>query len=156
MNDVATVKTLPNIFASAAADRKCCLWDDRNPVPASILYINEFCSLTSVACNQNNTNYIVVGTEGGDVYLLDKREPKEFISVANCNCYIHRLSFDDQSTRLAVCGDLNKVFVFKCEDEILNSAYCNDKHSDFVRGLAWHKESLYTCGFDQQVIKHSF
>ncbi|XP_068910695.1 methylosome protein WDR77-like [Tenebrio molitor] len=153
VNCVDTVKTEPNVFASVSMDRKCCLWDDRDASPATVLYNNEFCSLTSVACNQHNTNYIVVGTEGGDIYLLDKREPREFISVASCNCEIYRIVFDD-SNRLAVCGDLNKVLVFKCEDEILNSAYCNDKHCGFVRGLAWHNETLYSCGFDKQVVKH--
>ncbi|RZC33403.1 hypothetical protein BDFB_014668, partial [Asbolus verrucosus] len=132
VNYVDTIKSEPNLFASVSMDQKCCFWDDRNPSPAFVLYNNEFCSLTSVACNQNNTNYIVVGTEGGDIYLLDRREPKDFISVASCNCYIYRLVFDD-SNKLAVCGDLNKVLVFKCEDEILNNAYCNDKHCAIVR-----------------------
>ncbi|EFA08077.1 uncharacterized protein LOC655874 [Tribolium castaneum] len=155
VNYVDTLKSEPNVFVTASMDRKCCIWDDRNPCPASVLYNNEFCSLTSVACNQHNTNYVVVGTEGGDIYLLDKREPKDFISVASCNCYIYRLAFDDYN-KLAVCGDNNKVLVFKCEDEILNSAYCNDKHCGIVRGLAWHKETLYSCGFDKQVVKHLF
>ncbi|KAJ3663662.1 hypothetical protein Zmor_007895 [Zophobas morio] len=153
VNYVDTLRADPNIFVSASLDRKCCLWDTRNPNPASVLYNNEFCSITSVACNQHNSNYVVAGTEGGDIYLLDKREPKEFISVASCNCYIYRIVFDD-SNKLAVCGDLNKVLVFKCEDEILNNAYCNDKHCGIVRGLAWYNETLYSCGFDKQVVKH--
>jgi hypothetical protein len=32
----------------------------------------------------------------------------------------------------------------------------DDRHDDFVRGLAWHprNESLYSCGWDKQVLAH--
>jgi hypothetical protein len=34
--------------------------------------------------------------------------------------------------------------------------YADDRHEDFVRGLAWHcrNEILYSCGWDKQVLAH--
>jgi WD40 repeat protein len=34
--------------------------------------------------------------------------------------------------------------------------YEDDRHDDFVRGLAWHprSENLYSCGWDKQVLEH--
>lgn len=36
--------------------------------------------------------------------------------------------------------------------------YEDDRHDDFVRGLAWHprSESLFSCGWDKQVLAHKF
>jgi hypothetical protein len=41
------------------------------------------------------------------------------------------------------------TFLFCCR-------YADDRHSDFVRGLAWHsrKGTLYSGGWDKQVVAH--
>ncbi|CAG2064215.1 unnamed protein product, partial [Timema podura] len=35
--------------------------------------------------------------------------------------------------------------------------YSDDRHEDFVRGLAWNPktEQLYSCGWDKKVLVHS-
>lgn len=121
----------------------------------SVLYVNEFSSLCSIAWHPLDTNLLAVGSAAGAVYLLDKREPKQFVSVANCfnnNC-LHRIRFNATGD-LAVCGDTNSVVVLDCKEQTLKSIYVSQHHSNVVRGLAWYNDALYTCGFDKKIVKH--
>ncbi|XP_044752907.1 methylosome protein 50-like [Coccinella septempunctata] len=144
-----------NCFVSCGADRKVLIWDRRDNNPASVLYTNEFAALTSVAWNPSNDDYIVCGTEGGAVYLVDKREPNSFLDVHHCfENRIHRLSFNPNSSQLAVCGDTNEVIVFNMEVGGLSKVYKNKEQKGMVRGLCWNKDVLYSCGFGTKVCKH--
>lgn len=101
-----------------------------------------------------DTNLIVAGSDAGDVYLLDKREPKQFVTVYNCfDNQIHRLKFSD-SEKLAVCGDNTDVIVLSCNEGNLKPLYISQAHKDIVRGLAWWKDDLYSCGYDNKCLKH--
>ncbi|KAG5870956.1 hypothetical protein JTB14_037381 [Gonioctena quinquepunctata] len=149
-----TLKQNTNLFISGARDRTACIWDLRSSIPASVIYANEFSSLTSVSWNQKDDNYIVVGTEAGDVYLVDKREPNDFVSTHHCfNAKINRTGFNG-STEFAVCGDTRHVLIVNCEGGNLKMTYENDSHSGHVKGLAWHQGTLYTCGFGKCLVKH--
>jgi len=43
-----------------------------------------------------------------------------------------------------------KVFDVHREMQI----YGDSSHCDFVRGLAWYKDDLYSCSWDENVTKH--
>lgn len=127
----------------------------RLPFLFSVLYVNEFSSLCSVAWHPLDSNLLTVGSAAGDVYLLDKREPKQFVSVANCfsNSRLHKMRFHS-SGDLAVCGNTNSIVVLDCKGESLKLVYVNQQHNDVVQGLVWYEDALYSCGFDKKIVKH--
>ncbi|XP_072388132.1 methylosome protein WDR77 [Diabrotica undecimpunctata] len=154
VSSVDTLKDNTNVFLSGGRDRMACIWDMRNSVAASLLYSNEFSAINSVAWNQSNTNYIAVGTQAGDVYLLDKREPKDFVSVISCfPSPVNRLRFNNNSN-LAVCGDSKDVLVVNTQSNNMNVIYKNEKHKGHVKGLSWNGDVLFSCGFERSLIKH--
>lgn len=119
-----------------------------------MLYANEFSSITSVSWNQDNDNYVGIGTRAGDVYLLDKREPKEFVSVLHCfNNSVNKISFHN-SEEFAVCGDVNDVLIVSCNKNSLEILYKNSEHVGPVKDLKWYAGTLYSCGFGKCLIKH--
>nr|CAI5850625.1 unnamed protein product [Callosobruchus analis] len=156
LENITTVDTLrsnTNIFASGGRDHIACTWDLREEKP-SVLYINEFSSVTSVAWNQQSDNYITVGVEAGDIYLIDKREPKEFVSVFHCfDAPVTRVAFKD-SSKLAVCGEVNEVLVLSCENAFLEMTHKYDNYKEHIKDVKWYNSSLYTCGFGKCVMKH--
>ncbi|KAK5640060.1 hypothetical protein RI129_010871 [Pyrocoelia pectoralis] len=153
VRSVSVNKNENNLFATASMDRKSCIWDDRMKSPATVLYQNDFCGLTSVAWNPKHSQYVVIGSKGGEIYNVDIRQLKEFL--ANYHCFdssIHRMKFND-SGNLAVCGGTTDVITFSCEDNFQVIRNMNT-HLSYVRGLAWFHDTLYSCGFDKQIIKH--
>ncbi|CAH1187323.1 unnamed protein product [Phyllotreta striolata] len=154
VTSVDTLRSDTNLFTSGGNDRLACIWDRRNPSVASVLYANEFSSITSVAWNQYDDNYIIAGTQAGDIYLLDRREPKEFVSIFYCfSAPVNKISFKD-AKNFAVCGDTREILVINSEEDNFNVVYKNGKHKGHVKGLAWHGGVLFTCGFGRSVIKH--
>lgn len=117
------------------------------------MYRNEFSSITAVSCNQDEDNYVAIGTAAGDLYLVDKREPKEFVSVLSCfEAPIHRIDY--KKSKIAVCGDTKEVLIADTQDYVLNNIYNNSDHKNFVRDVKWHNDVLYSCGFGTSIIKH--
>jgi len=55
--------------------------------------------------------------------------------------------------QLACCSDSEIVKMFDSYREMLQ-IYENNSHCDFVRGLAWCKDDLFSCSWDGNVIKH--
>lgn len=55
--------------------------------------------------------------------------------------------------QLACCSDDTSVKVFDAYREML-PIFEDNSHDDFVRGLAWYKDDLYSCSWDGNVIKH--
>ncbi|XP_018333824.1 uncharacterized protein LOC108742952 [Agrilus planipennis] len=156
VTDIATKVDDEGLFASVSMDRKAVLWDIRQPItPASVLYANEFGSLTAIAWNESNSNYMAVGSEGGDIYMLDIRQPKDYVNVAHgFECKVHHLKFNDGSY-LAAAGDSPGFLVLESDDDKLTPIYRNRVHKGFVRGFSWHNKFLYSCGFDGKVLKHN-
>jgi len=144
-----------NIFASASIDRRACIWDDRLKMPATVLYQNEFSALTSIVWNPAQPEYVVVGSQGGDIYNMDIRQPKDFVDFYHCfDAYVNRAAFSN-SGNLAVCGDTSTILVLNNKDNF-KIIYTNNDHSAYVRGVAWFEETMYSCGFDKKIIKHVF
>lgn len=103
--------------------------------------------------NQEDDNYVAIGTAAGDLYLVDKREPEDFISVLSCfQAPIHNMDY--KNSRIAVCGETNEILVAECKDYILNAIYKNNQHKSFVRDVKWYDNVLYSCGFGTSLVKH--
>lgn len=155
IKSVSVNKTDNNLFATASMDKQSCVWDDRMKQPAAVLYQNDFCGLTSIAWNPRYSQQIVVGSKAGELYNIDVRQPKEFLTYHHCfDSPIHRLKFNDLGN-LAICGDRTEVMIFNCEENF-NLLHKANKHSSYVRGIAWLENVLYSCGFDKRIIKHVF
>lgn len=156
INSIDILKPNPNLFLSASSDRRACLWDIRTDESPTVLYNNEFSSLTKVTSNPQDSNYAAIGTQSGDVYLIDRREPGEFLATTHCfNNSINDLAFNE-SHQLGVAGDTRTVFVFNVKNNNLKEVYRDSRHENQVKDLKWYDSCLYSCGFGvKQVIKHS-
>lgn len=117
----------------------------------SVIYENEFCSLTKVKWHPTKPHSLSVTTSSGDVYILDTREPNKFISKNSCfQRSIHNISFNADGL-LAVCADDTTIKVFDTANDDLKLLHVDETHNDFVRGLVWVNNTLVSCGWDQQV-----
>ncbi|XP_069686307.1 methylosome protein WDR77-like [Periplaneta americana] len=162
LHQVSSVCTHPqdghSLFASCSLDGMVLIWDTRNVKPAKVAFNNRAKEMTSVDWHTSRTDLVAAGTSSGDVMLLDIRQPK--LPVAEAACFsrpIHRMKFSHhKSDWLAVCADDSKVKVLHCATNSPNIIYTDDRHEDFVHGLAWHSrnENLYSCGWDKQVLAH--
>lgn len=56
---------------------------------------------------------------------------------------------------LAVCGDINKVLVLNNNENFLQITYRSTEHKSHVKDVKWHNGNLFSCGFEQSVIKHN-
>lgn len=59
-----------------------------------------------------------------------------------------------RSEELACCCDDTFVEVLDINRDF-SSVYKNARHTDFVRGLAWYKDDLLSCSWDNTVLKHT-
>jgi len=55
--------------------------------------------------------------------------------------------------QLACCFNNTTVNVFDSNKELLE-IFKDNSHNDFVRGLAWYKNDLFSCAWDGTVNKH--
>lgn len=118
-----------------------------------MLYENEFSSLNSVAFCKHAPETLAVGSEGGDVYLLDVRNPREFVNSHHCfDSGVHRV-VSNKDGYLGVCGRISDVVILDCREamSVVSTSSC---HDGVARGLSWCGSTLYSCGFDKQIIKH--
>lgn len=120
-----------------------------------MLYENEFTSLNAVSWSKHASETIAVGSDGGDVYLLDIRYPKEFTSSYHCfDSGVHRMVFSKDG-HLAVCGKISDVVILDCREGI--SLVSKDScHNGITRALSWSGSAVYSCGYDKQLVKHDF
>lgn len=110
--------------------------------------------MTAAACHPVLPSVVAAGNAAGDVYVIDKREPKQFVTVYNCfDSGVHRMRFED-SGKLAVCGDTKDVVVLNCTENSLKPLYISQEHKEVVRGLAWYEGGLYSCGYDGKCLRH--
>lgn len=87
--------------------------------------------------------------------MVDIREPKEFLSKETCfNRSVHKIKFSSTGL-LAVCADDSKIVVLDTANDDMNLIYTDNRHEDFVRGLAWKENVLISCGWDKQVLLHN-
>ncbi|KAJ9587386.1 hypothetical protein L9F63_019087 [Diploptera punctata] len=147
-----------NVFASCSLDGMALMWDIRTPKPAKVAWCDRAHELSALSWHTSK-DVLAVGSNTGEVTLIDTRQLKTPLAQTVCfSRPVHRLSFATHKPDwLAVCADDTKVKVLDCASDTPNILYCDDRHDDFVRGLTWHNrnETLYSCGWDKQVLLHN-
>ncbi|OAD58533.1 Methylosome protein 50 [Eufriesea mexicana] len=145
-------------FVSTSSDCKALIWDTRLQKPAQCI-LERDAGLTAVCWNLSLPNVLAIGSEDGEIIIVDARKGSVKVlseSFAFCRP-VHRLSFNQNLGRteeLAACCDDISVEVFDITNE-LSLIYKDDRHTDFVRGLTWFDSHLYSCSWDNTVLKHT-
>lgn len=153
------VKPMCNsIFVSASLDNESLLWDIRRAKPANCIFRRANCPLTAVSWNTTSNDLIAIGTADGNIVLIDIRQTETpLYEYAECDGRgVHKLLFNpnpERKEQLACCFDSTSVKVFDACREMLQ-LYEDNSHSDFVRGLAWYEDDVYSCSWDANVFKH--
>ncbi|EFN72018.1 Methylosome protein 50 [Camponotus floridanus] len=115
------------------------------------------CHLLAVTWNTVSDHLIAVGAADGSIALIDVRQTENpLYESVEFNRGIHKLLFNpnpERKEQLACCSDDTFVKVFDTYREML-PIFENNSHSDFVQGLAWYKDDLFSCSWDGSVIKH--
>ena len=145
-------------FVSTSLDCEALLWDVRQAKPAQSILKKDL-GLTSVNWNTILDHIVAIGSEGGDVSLIDIRNAGASALQESCIFprSVHKLLFNpnpERSEELACCCDDTIVEVLDINKEF-SSVYKNEGHADFVRGLAWYKDELISCSWDNTVVKHA-
>ncbi|XP_063979314.1 methylosome protein WDR77-like [Diachasmimorpha longicaudata] len=143
-------------FVSTSLDSEAVIWDVRIPKPARRLYkIDDGVGLTAVACNPTNEHEVAMGGQDGYVLLVDVRKPEQLVHKSlEFPRPIHRLKYHPRRNWLAGCCNDTTVKVLDTSQH-LSLLLENNSHTDFVRGLAWTKDELLTCGWDSTIQRHS-
>ncbi|KAH0550604.1 methylosome protein 50-like [Cotesia glomerata] len=143
------------ICGSTSLDCEAILWDLRQPKPSSCLHKKEGNGLTSLAWDKTNENNVAIGSQSGSVSLIDIRSPNNVIcEIAVFPRQVHRLRYHPEKNNwLAGCCDDTTVKVLD-PTQHLSLIYQDFRHKDFVRGLAWRKDELLTCSWDDTILNH--
>ncbi|KAL1117005.1 hypothetical protein AAG570_004333, partial [Ranatra chinensis] len=80
-------------FISCSLDGYALMWDSRNAKPASVLSKNKSCGFTAV--DWRNTNEIAIGSQSGDVMIMDVRARSQLMSFSPIDRPVHKISFQD-------------------------------------------------------------
>ncbi|XP_011879747.1 PREDICTED: methylosome protein 50 isoform X2 [Vollenhovia emeryi] len=144
-------------FVSASLDGESLLWDIRRAKPASCIFKdNNNTPLSAVAWNATLDHLIAIGTANGSVVLIDVRQAGTPLHESvESDRGVHKLSFNpnpERKEQLACCFDSEVVKVIDTYREML-LIHEDAVHQDFVRGLAWCEDDLYSCCWDGRVMK---
>ncbi|XP_076287392.1 methylosome protein WDR77 [Lasioglossum baleicum] len=145
-------------FVSTSLDCEALIWDIRQQNPAQSILRRQF-GLTAVNWNSVMDHIIAIGTDNGDVILVDTRNSRNS-ALKNAKVFsrsVHKLLFNpnpERSEELACCADDTLVRVLDINRNF-SSIYEDKSHYDFVRGLAWYKDELISCSWDNAVNKHT-
>ncbi|XP_043261819.1 methylosome protein 50-like [Colletes gigas] len=144
-------------FVSTSLDCEALMWDLRQSKPAQSILKKDI-GLTTVNWNSVLDHIVAIGSDNGDVVLMDIRKPG--VSVLEETCIfprpVQKLLFNpnpERSEDLACCCDDNFVHVLDVNNNF-SSLYKNEDHTDFVRGLSWYKDQLFSCSWDSTVLRH--
>ncbi|XP_078040859.1 methylosome protein WDR77 [Augochlora pura] len=145
-------------FVSTSLDCEALLWDIRQSNPAQSILKKDF-SLTTANWNPVLDHTLAIGTDNGDVILVDIRNASDSVLQESkiFSKSLHKVLFNpnpERSGELACCCDDTLVQVLDINSN-LSSIYENERHTDFVRGLAWYKDELFSCSWDNTVNKHT-
>ncbi|XP_076646990.1 methylosome protein WDR77 isoform X2 [Halictus rubicundus] len=146
-------------FVSTSLDCEALMWDIRQPNPAQSILKKQLFGLTTVNWNSVLDHIIAIGTDNGDVILVDTRKASDS-ALQNAKVFprsVHKLLFNpnpERSEEIACCCDDTLVRVLDINRNF-SLIYENERHTDFVRGLAWYKDELVSCSWDNSVNKHT-
>ncbi|XP_049779590.1 methylosome protein 50-like [Schistocerca cancellata] len=142
------------LLASTSLDGTALLWDTRKSQPSSVLFSD--IGFTSVDWRPLKFEFVVVGSTTGDIFTVDVRHPKQPLDTLTVfSRPVYKLRFSSCHDLLAACAESTEVKVFDFKSDTATEIYSDDRHKDFVRGIAWHQRdtSFYTCGWDKQVFR---
>ncbi|KOC67425.1 Methylosome protein 50 [Habropoda laboriosa] len=145
-------------FASTSSDCEALLWDIRQIKPAQSILKRDV-GLTAVSWNPNIENFLAIGTDNGEVVIVDARR-SDIEVLRELSAFtrpVHKLLFNPNAEKLeelAVCCDNTSVEVLDINSQF-SPIYKDNRHTDFVRGLTWFNNYLYSCSWDNTALKHT-
>ncbi|RXG61070.1 Methylosome protein 50 [Armadillidium vulgare] len=152
----------PEMFLSSSLDGNVLLWDLRASKPASCIFRDLDNCPTAVAwipSASGDSPPYVVGTANGEMHLRDyKVISHSLTTIRPFKRPLFRICPNRfRPNQFVAAANETKVQVFTLDVETLNTGYCDDSHTDFVRGLDWLDENTFmSCGWDKRVMHHTF
>ncbi|XP_020292904.1 methylosome protein 50-like isoform X2 [Pseudomyrmex gracilis] len=142
-------------FASTSVDGDAIIWDIKDSRPATYIDTKLACELNAVSWKISSDPVIAIGADDGTVMEFDLRNTQNALyEHTACSRGISKLLYNlnpECAHQLACASYDTTVKVFDNELQIkLN----DEQHSDFVTGLAWCKNYLYSCAWDGNLLKH--
>jgi len=155
ISDVSANKTVKAVIATAAQDGAVQLWDIRTRGKLSRIYHQSSDWPTTLEWVPGSEHNLMVGSQTGKVSLMDTRNSSQPLSVVKgSGIQAHKIEFNGPG-QFALCCDSTQAQVFRIEgSSSMVQQYIDSRHTDYVRGLAWRSDKLYTCGWDHQVFCH--
>lgn len=155
---ITSIDVMPNVqsvFLSTSMDRTLTIWDTKKSTPAQNLYEHS-CGLTASSWSPINEHEIAVGGLDGTVTLIDTRQPgKKIFQIDAFSRQVHKLKYHPKrESILAGCCDDIQVKVMIVESDSLSNIYIDDRHTDFVRSIAWNNDDLLSCSWDNTILNH--
>jgi len=147
-----------NIFATVGLDGLIKVWDTKDAKPCRTVYSDPLMPPSRVSWCPNAPNTLLVATKTGSVLLLNTDNKNIESSLEVSDSEIKSLRWcPSRPTLCALSGDDVSATVVNVEGgSNLSQQYTdNTSHSDFVSGLAWDGDTLWTAGWDKKVIAHT-
>jgi len=165
ISDLAANKVAAHTVATAAQDGTVRSWDLRSNTQQTCIYNDTSDWPTCVEWIPNTEHHLLVGSQTGRVCLFDVRRCEQPLASLESGDgglagQVHAFKFSTKRPDLfSVCGDDVQIKVFQVSDafDALTHKYSDDRHNDFVRGMAWSSkddDTLLTCGWDHKVLAH--
>ncbi|XP_015585891.1 methylosome protein 50 isoform X2 [Cephus cinctus] len=149
--------TNDSMFASTSLDQDILVWDIRQAKPAKRILRKTDCGGTFVAWNPLDESILTIGAQDGSISIVDVRSQNDspLCESVVFSREIRSLCFHPKRTNLlAACSNDSGVKVFNTSNEI-SLIYEDNTHKDFVRGLAWIKDELISCSWDDTIQRHA-
>jgi len=148
----------PNIVATAGQDGLVKIWDTRVEKPCSTVHRSSTSPPSTLTWAAGGEK-LLVGTRCGALSLLDPRTPlaQPLVTGQFFDREVRRMRWDGERKRLAVTADdtLLKVVEVRSGGGVVE-VYKDARHTDFVRGLAWKEDTLWSAGWDGKVFSHGW
>lgn len=158
VTSLAPHPTNEQIFLSCGLDGNVLLWDLRTQKPASCVYRDYSVKPECVAwLGGGGEKQYLVGLQSGEVALRCTDDLNHNLnSLQTLSRPLYRIAVNPtKSTQFAVCGNDSRVVVADAVEGSLRLRYDDDRHKDFVRGLAWQDaDTLVSSGWDTAVVVH--
>ncbi|XP_047470902.1 methylosome protein 50-like isoform X1 [Penaeus chinensis] len=149
------------VFLSTGMDGNVLLWDLRLQKPASCVYRDwddkPECVVWTGTGEAGGEGYLV-GVQSGAIVLRNTANLSYNItSFQALNRPLYRLAVNpERPSQVAICGNDCKLVVADVDSESIKARYEDERHNDFIRGLAWKDgNTLFTCGWDKAVHEHT-
>jgi len=150
----------PHLLATASLDLTVRVWDTRQTKPAVVVYRSSGTPPGLVSWQPGEEHSLLVAARTGDVWIQDIRAPyrnSEPQLTPVLDRELRRARWAPHNNKLvAVTGDDNLVKVLEVSGTDIQEKYCDSRHGDYPRGVAWNPvdNSLWTAGWDHKIFQH--